>query len=292
MKRLIALIIAAAVAPTPSPAAAQDSSGPPPSGDDVANVRRKVEASEGTEEGKGGLGLEVKVEGKTAYFFRGYNIMDAGYIVQPEATVSLPAIEWGKYSLSPYVGVWNNVSEKKGPDGSPWGHWTEFDATGGVAVERGDWSLDVQWNYYTSPGDFFDSSHEIGATLAYGGDVAGLGLHPHVALFGELRDDSDGDENTYFEAGLEPEWEASEKLSVAVPLTLGTSLGGYYTDGRGRNEFLGYASVGVRPAWRLDGHWSIYAGVEYVHLFADSARSANGGDDGKMIGVVGVSVTR
>jgi hypothetical protein len=67
------------------------------------------------------------------------------------------------------------------------------------------------------------------------------------------------------------------------------SLDGYYTDRRGRNEFFGYASIGARPAYRLDEHWSVYAGVEYVHLFADSARAANAGDDGKVIGVIGVS---
>ena len=49
-----------------------------------------------------------------------------------------------------------------------------------------------------------------------------------MALFRELDDQADGDENTYLEAGLEPEFEPWEKVSVAVPLTLGTSLDGVH----------------------------------------------------------------
>jgi hypothetical protein len=287
MKGLILLIVMSAVAPTWLAAAAQDPIGPPPANDDVANVRRKVEVPE--DAGRGDIGLEVAVEAKTAYFFRGYSILDAGYIVQPEATVSLPMFEWEKYSLSPYVGVWNNISEAKGDDSSVWSHWTEFDTTVGFEVERGGWSLDVQWNYYTSPSDFFDSSHELGATLAFSGNVAGLRVNPHAAVFREFQDETDGDENTYLEVGLEPVFQPSERLSLTVPLTLGMSLDGYYTDRRGRNESLGYASIGARPAYRLGEHWSVYAGVEYLHLFADSARAANGDEDGKVVGVIGVS---
>ena len=273
---------ALAVEPAPAPAAG---------GEDVGNVRRKVEGPE-EKPGEGPerpFSVEVVVEGKTAYLFRGYNVMDTGYIVQPEVTLSLRGAEWGPYSFAPYVGVWSNISETKGPDASPWSHWTEFDATGGVVVERGEWSLDVQWNYYVSPSDFFGRTHEVGATLAFGGNVFGVGLEPHVGVFRELLDRADGDENTYFEAGLEPELTLSEKWTLAVPLTVGMSLDGYYTDSRGRNSFFGYASVGARPAYQLDDHWSVYAGVEYVHLFADSVEAANGGDQGKVIGVVGVA---
>ena len=283
MRHLSLLVIILALAPAALCADA------PPADEDLGNVRRKVEPPEQREEGP--FSLEAKVEAKTAYFFRGYNVMDTGYIFQPEATLSLRAIEWREYSFTPYFGVWNNISEVKGHDSSIWAHWTEFDATGGVVIERGDWSLDVQWNYYVSPSDFFDSAHELGATLGYGGEIFGVKLQPHVAVFRELDDQSDDDENTYLEAGLEPEFALAEKLTLSLPLTLGMSLDGYYQGGDGHNAFFGYGSAGARPAYQLNENWSVYAGVEYVHLFADSAEAANSGDDGKVIGVVGVSFT-
>ena len=277
----------------------QDAPGGAPA-EDVGTVRRPVEPpavevdADGTEDDGGAdrpLALEVQVEIKTAYVFRGYTVIDTGYIVQPEATVSLRPLELGPYALSPYAGVWNNVSEAKGPDTSVWSHWTEFDVAAGVVVERGEWSLELQYNYYAFPSDLSDPTDELGAILTYGGALFGASLSPHVTLFRELNDEADGDENTYLEAGVEPEFELTEKVTLSTPLTLGMSLDGYYTDAGGRNELLGYASAAARPAWQLNDNWSVYAGVEYVYLFADSAEAANDGDADKVIGVVGVTFT-
>ena len=291
-----ALVIAAVALTHCSPARplyADDPEGLPSGGGDVGNVRAKVEppaqAGPPGQAEPPGPSVETKVEARTAYFFRGYNLIDTGYIVQPEATLSLWPVRLDPYTLTPYVGVWNNLSEAKGPDGRIWSHWTEFDATGGMAVERGEWSLDLQWNYYLSPSDFFDSTQEVGATLAYDGGLAGVEFRPHVGLFRELDDQADGDENTYLEAGVEPEFPLTKKLGLAVPVTLGMSLDGYYRQGGGDNAFFGYAGIGLRPSYSIDEHWSVYAGVEYLRLFADSTVAANGGDEDEVIGVVGVA---
>lgn len=93
--RVLLLIVASATAPTWATAAAKAAVDSPLAADDVGNVRRRLEAPEDARTRRGGLALQVTVEAKTAYFFRGYNVMDVGYIVQPEAVVSLPALEWG-----------------------------------------------------------------------------------------------------------------------------------------------------------------------------------------------------
>jgi hypothetical protein len=249
-------------------------------------VRHKVQgATEKGDEGEEGpFTLELAAALKTAYVFRGYTVVDTGLIVQPEATLTFN----GLGAVKPYVGVWNNFSEEKLGRERLWSDWNEFDATAGMVIERGDWSLDLQYNYYTSPSDAFDDVHEIGGLLKYAGKMGmPIALSPHVCAYYELKDDSDHDQNAYLEFGLEPEFELSDFLTLSAPFTLGTSLNHYYEDSRGGDEFFGYASAGALVTWKVNETVSLYGGVEYLRLLADSTQAANSGDEDKVVGSVG-----
>ncbi len=101
----------------------------------------------------------------------------------------------------------------------------------------------------------------------------------------------------YMELGLEPSFKTSvgrTLVGLAFPVTLGTSLDGYYQQPGGSNDFLGYASAGAQLTVPLDvpdrfGKWYLSASFTYLHLLADSATFANGGDEREFIGAIGIN---
>jgi len=232
--------------------------------------------------------------------------MDSGYIVQPSIQFTLNAIEIGDFSISPYVGLWANISEVRG--NKNWKNLYETDVTVGVSIEYGKFTFDFAYNLYTYPSGASGSTQEVGITVSYddsGDEFTGpagltfkkgqflpIALSPHIAFFQEIDDNTDGELNTYFEAGVAPSfilpWHGIE---VTVPVNFGSSLDRYYTNSDGRNDFFGFASIGIEATYKLSENWYLRGGVEYLYLFSDSLVDANGGDRNAFIGTIGIGLS-
>ena len=223
----------------------------------------------------------------TAYMFRGYNIVDTGYIFQPYANVTRGFLlrEDGSRSLDVYGGVWASISEETPGNSGP-RRWNELDLTAGITYNCGPFSIGLEYLYYNSPADDFDDVNEMAVLFGYE-----HWLSPTIGVYREI-DDRGGEQDTYLEFTIEPtlpSCPAVPKLELTVPIILGTSLDGFYTDSRGHNEFFGYVSVGLSASYPLTENWSLVGGVEYMQLLADSVEEANDGTDYKVVGRFGVA---
>jgi hypothetical protein len=246
----------------------------------------------------GALSFEGGIDYTTAYFFRGYLQEDSGLILQPYASISADFIDREGLGLSGYVGIWNSIhTEKTGHVSGP-SSWYESDIYGGLDLALGDFTVGTVYTFYTYPNGAFDTIQEIGFTLSYDDSKLGLpvALSPFVGVYFETRD-SGGTEDAYGEVGFEPSFPVGDTgITISVPMVLGFSIDDYYFDDDGKNEFLGYGAVALAASVPLGGQgrfgqWTLNASVQYLHLFADSARAANDDDRNEVIGTVGVSFT-
>ena len=250
------------------------------------------------------LAVTGGVDFRDNYFFRGYN-RTSGLQAQPYLQAGYTVHRDRDFSITPHAQAWLNVTEEQGAN--PPAHFNEFRGHAGVAVQTGNWVLDFQYVYYTSPGDAFDGDvHEVGVDVRYDdgdawrGDRCPItGLNPSLALFYEAKDDRDDDYNTFVGAGLEPALRpfmaGSVPITVSFPVSVGGSYDGYYQGADGHNANFGYWEAGVRAALPLGGRsalglaWSLDAEVNYVNLMARSAREANGFDDSDVVFRIGLT---
>jgi hypothetical protein len=231
------------------------------------------------------------IDFRNQYFFRGYNFVSSGLIAQPYLVAGYTVYNDQGLAVTPHGGAWVDLTEQESPD--PPVHIRELRGHGGVAVEAGNLMLDFRYVYYTSPGDAFADSSEVGVDVLYDDsdcwrDKPVLsGLNPTFSLFRELTDDRDHDLNTYLGVGLEPALKTFEAaklpITVSFPVTVGGSYDGYYKDADGHNAPFGYWQAGVRAALPLGRSvygmsWSVDAEVDYIRLMARSTRAANGFD--------------
>lgn len=299
---LMGLTSTYAMAQTPTVAPANESQG----------NRTEVSQGPSEKESTAPFSVEGEVNTLTSFYFRGYKYFDSGYIVQPEVTFSLNEFKAGGFGITPYVNVWANVTEDAGPSGF-WNHLNEVDVNPGVDLtwdKLPKFTLEVQYNtnFFPSgvPNDLVGKglegqSQELGFTLKYGTDDDSFdiktlkasdgilaALHPHVSYYQEFEDRGDGSRDAYLEAGLEPAFKVTDKLSFTVPATLGMSTDSYYVKNDGSNDFLGYAGVGIHPKYQINDHWDIHASVDYIYLISDSVVSTNDGERNVFIGGIGV----
>ena len=236
--------------------------------------------------------LEGGVDFRSQYIFRGYTQNEHGYIAQPYAEFGHTVFDDGEgFSITPYIGTWNNLTEEQGPDDLE--HWNEFDAFGGADFAFGDFNIRLLYTLYSSPANAFDDIHELG--LVFSHPVGEIGpfesLNAAVGVYQELRDDN-GTEDTYLELGLQPtltELKAGElPVLLSLPIIVGASLDDYYLDADGDDEFLGYTQIGIRASIPLPlparyGAWSIAGEIDYIHLFADGAADLNDGEEDEIV---------
>lgn len=244
----------------------------------------------------------------TSYFFRGYNQEDTGLILQPNVYATFNAVNSDDVIVDLKVGSWNSVhSEQTASDGI----WFESDLYALASVNVQGFKFNVGYTLYTYPDDAFDAIHEVGVSTGFDDTklweklgVKGLSLNPEVGAYFEV-DDGNGEEDIYGELKLTPSYQLDMpeipvlgKAKLSLPAVLGVSFDDYYLDSDGDNEFFGYVSVGAFFSVPLDfipakyGAWSANAGVNYIHMLADSVELANdGGTDYELQGMVGISMT-
>lgn len=262
----------------------------------------------------GALHFGVDLNLTTSYFFRGYNQEDTGLIFQPNVYGYTDIITADKDStlsgLQAKVGLWNSIhSEQTAGDGI----WFEADLYGSLtATFASKYYATLQYTYYAYPEDAFESIQEIGVAGGIvdvtnfwdAGQNKSFTLPLEYGIYWETSD-GNGEEDIYTELKITPTFTLNGnwvpgfgKPKLEIPLVLGGSLDGYYLDDDGHNETIGYLSAGVKISLPMDfvpakyGTWNLVGGVNYWHLFADSAETANdGGEDYELQGTIGVSMT-
>jgi hypothetical protein len=245
------------------------------------------------------------IDVRSQYFFRGYNFVPSGPSIQPYGAVHYTAFEDENVRVTPHLGAWFNFTETKGPADPV--HWNEFDAIAGVAVEVGDFIVDFQYVYYTSPSDYFKRFEEVGVDVRYDDSrwwprsSPLAALNPSASFYQEIEDKSrdgfDDERNSYVGLGLQPELRPFDvgrcPVTISFPLTVGGSWNGYYLNDRGGTDQVGYWEAGVKaavdlPSSRRGPQWRVEAQVDYLRLLSDSVENANGGDGDDVVLRVGL----
>ena len=246
----------------------------------------------------GALSISGGVDYTTAYFFRGYNQEDNGLILQPYAELGINIFERDDMSLSASIGMWNSFHENQTAAVSGPSSWYEADFYGGLDLSVGAFTIGTVYTFYTYPNGAFSTIQEVGLVLSYDDSElmakAPFMLSPYIGIYLETND-GNGTEDTYAEIGIGPSFDIGDTgITLSVPMALGLSLDDYYLDDDGDDELLGYGSISLMASIALPmpsryGQWALTGGVQYLHLFADSAEAANNGDSSEIIGKVGVS---
>ncbi len=248
------------------------------------------------------FGLDTAIT--TAYFFRGANQEDGGLIIQPDLSVSFAAVDTDDVDVSLKVGTWNSFHSQQTFSTNVWFE-SDLYAIATVTLSNG-FSFNVGYTAYFYPGGAFSTIQELGLSAVYdytsllGDSVKGLGGTIELGVYHEL-DDGNGSEDTYGEIKVTPSYALDVDLGsmgkpvFKFPIKLGLSLNDYYFESDGGNSFFGYVSVGALGELPLSmpakyGTWTLRAGVEYLHLFADSLDFANNDEDNQFIGTVGLNI--
>ena len=242
-------------------------------------------AQEGAGSNTGAITLEAGTDFTTQYNFRGINIEDQGFILQPWATITAKLYEGdaipGVEGISLVVGTWSSYHEDAPKTvGHP--QWVELDVYGGVELDlTSGFTGSVIYMYRKDPEGVAANgvyAEEVNITLAY--DDAGFwegkldlpgfaGLQPHVMVSIETENGMDqylttaqgggaggataGGGDVYYEIGIEPSVCVLENetwpVTLTVPVTLGLGDGYYehinWNTGAIEDESFGYVSVGA-----------------------------------------------
>ena len=268
---------------------------PTPTTPAVAGNRTNTEAPA---EAKGNglpFSIDAKVDTSSSYYFRGYKYIDGGYTIQPQLTLSLNPLKVGDIGIAPYVSVWGNITDLKGPKSS-WSHLNEIDVDPGVDLtwsKLPHFTLELQYNAYFYPGGVPNKlrglegqAQEVGGTIKYDDSALKLlpvALNPHVSYFQDVHSS-----RSYLEFGIEPNVKVTDQFSFSIPVTMGDSINKSYINNNLKNSFFGYARVGLHPKYKLNEHWDIHGGVDYLYLNADSVVYTNGGNRNVVIGGIGL----
>ena len=274
-----ALVAAALLFLTASPAWAQGSADPNP----------------------GNLTLTGGIDFLNAYLFRGIPQDDTGVVMWPygDLGIALRSSDGWFKSIGVNVGLWNSLhTGAAGLDGPSEELWYESDfyATLGLGFGKGT-SIGVTYTAYTSPNASFNNVRELSLKFALddSGALGRAATKPYVLVARELDGQADGglEEGTYLEIGGAPGFPLGGWM-VNVPLRAGFSLGDYYEGvlGDERFGFFSVAGIVTIPLSSMPtkvGSWNIHGGVEYVRLGDRNAEIL--GDTSKVIGSIGIGLS-
>jgi hypothetical protein len=251
----------------------------------------------------GRISLAAAYDFTNAYMFRGLRQDDTRVIMFPsaEARIDLHDDDDGLTDAALRIGTWNSlnpgVAGTAGPSGKLW-YESRFYSTADFTFGPGI-TLGGTYTAYVSPNNSFSTVKEIAVRVAADErtTTAGVVLRPHALLAMEFDTapglgQADGGQNggTYLQLGVSPGI-AHADFAVSFPLTVGLSLRNYY-ELAGVDHKFGYLSLGALatvPVARSSryGAVEVRGGLEFQSL-GDTPEAFNGGDQSKIIGVIGV----
>jgi hypothetical protein len=225
----------------------------------------------------GAVTLTTAVDFPSVYFFRGIRQeTDPSFTMFAAGDVGI-ALGRG---VSLNFGVWNSLhtgTSGTGADPEKPSHYEEdFYAMLNLGLGRG-MTISPYYTAYTSPNGSFGTVKELAIKFAHASRFAPYGI---VAF--ELSGQADGgsDEGTYLELGAGPSWPlAGGKVTAAVPVKLGLSLGDYY-EAEDEDHGFGYFDLGVLFTVPFTGvpsrfgSWNLHGGVDFLAL-GDGTKSFN-----------------
>jgi len=232
------------------------------------------------------------IDVRDSYFFRGYNHDPSGFILQPYFQLLYTVYQDEHVAITPHAGAWFDISETKGPENPK--HFNEFRPSGGVLVDTGGFTFDVQYVMYKSPSELFQRSEEIGIDVRYNDRVLWpksspvAAINPAVSYYWEFDDNKDGERNSFIGVGIDPELQpvrfGKVPVTISFPASLGASWDGYYFNDRGGTQQVGYWMAGIKaavdlPSSRNSPKCRLEAELDYIRMLADSTKRANGGDN-------------
>ena len=246
------------------------------------------------------------------YFFRGIAQENQGVIAQPWAQLGYAMYEGEDVrSVNLTFGLWNSLHD--GPTGTTGGDrsmWYESDFYVGLTAAVGErLTLGATYTVYTSPNGLFGNVQEI--AFAAGLDDRGLwfdaienGLKPSVVVAIETDGQADAGDHVgiYAQFGIEPTFALGQfgslDVTLALPVTLGTSLSDYYQDVTtgDDDDFFGFLDVGVVASSALPfmpsrlGPWTGEVGLHWLML-GDNNEERNVGEASEIVVSFGLSTT-
>ncbi len=235
------------------------------------------------------------VDFSNAYFFRGLLQENRGVIAQPHLELGYD-LGGGEsvHDVAFTMGTWNSLhDDDNGSGAGSQSMWYESDFYAAFSAGIGErWSAAVIYTAYHSSNGKFGTYQEVAFSLGY--DDTGwlsdtFSLQPSIVLAVETRGQADGGEQlgTYGQVAIEPLFACGPccglDLSLALPVTVGFSLGGYY-EGLNGDTALGFVDIGAVLSSPLPfmpsrlGPWDASLGVHALFL-GDSNAALNGNDD-------------
>ena len=251
------------------------------------------------------VSVAVNLDFRNAYMFRGVRQDDSGVITWPSAAVGLRLhdADSGLTSARVSVGTWNSLhSGWAGSDGPSGKRWYESDVYTTLSLGFDNAAtLNTTFTAYKSPNDMFTTVKELSVAAVVDRPLAGIPLRPYALAAFELDTapgigqlDGGFKAGKYLELGAAPA-HAIRRISVAVPVKVGLSLGNYY-ELAGNDHRFGFVSVAgivTLPIVRSTngGSVNVHGGVEFERL-GETTKTFNGGDASKTIASIGIGFSR
>jgi hypothetical protein len=224
---------------------------------------------------------------------RGLNVENQGVVFQP-----LVLLFWNLYSGEGFLkditlttGVWNSIHSRR--SGADPGRWNEIDPIGGLTFKLGQgWKFDAFITQFHSQTESYDTSTNLDFKLTYNDSCFGnFSINPYVEFFLEVEDkatvvfnSATSQESWYFVLGVDPTYKfQSIPLTVELPTFISFVDSDFYQrfDGSGGGSGAGVFSTYLKFSTPLSfvpkrfGAWTLYAGVQYYHLFNDGVLDGN-----------------
>ena len=248
------------------------------------------EAKKVVEEKKSWISGSVGTAITNEYIFFGLVLDKDTIIAQPYLNLSFSLYE-GEGAINAVsfeLPLWWSIHDINKPrplnGASTLRDWYEFDVSPGFSFTIAkNWSFTISDYIYTSPGDYFATSHNLNLALTYddSGLLGDFALNPHFYFLQELDNHSglatQGDTlGQYYEFGIAPGHtfakDSTYPLTVTFPATVGFGTNGFY--GQGFGFFSTGASVSVPMAFIPEayGSWTTSLSGLYYYLGTNSAR--------------------
>lgn len=278
---------------------AQDAVAATPASKSAAGDGKKVEedAKKVEETKKSWISGSVGIALTNEYIFFGLVQDKDTVIAQPYLNLNFSLYEGEGFlnSVTFQLPLWASVHDINKPrplnGHSTLKDWYEFDISPGFSFGFAkNWNLTISDYIYTSPGDYFETSHNLNLALTYDDSdlLKAFALHPHFYFLQELDNhsglalvngvpySSGADQGQYYEFGIAPGHTFAEKstypVTLTFPATVGFGTSGFY------GEFFGYFSTGASVSVPMAfipsayGSWTTSVSGLYYRLGTNAAR--------------------